>query len=381
MAEYYSGYDSRRSSRKPRRGVFMLLVDAAMTLLTAVVAATTVIVWLLPYVNPAKMWVFPVLSPAAPVIYLATMVAALYWIVRWRWVRAGIMLSLVVIGLFRVPLFYKPELMRDYDVEINTRNTILVMTYNLRNFYGEDGKSSADGVAQMIGERDPDIICAQEFNSRLADKSRRMKALLDKYERATFGRQEVRDSLSTSQLAIFSKYRILRSGRILAPNVAVWADLLIGDDTVRVFNNHLRTTAIKASEGDYITNRDFLADSARETKLRSMVGRMSGNSALRAEQADSISKVVDATATRLLVCGDFNETPVSYVYRTMSRGLNDAFSEAGKGYSHTFHGFANALRIDYVLSSEGFETLSYEVLPAKFSDHLPVFVRLKKTNN
>jgi endonuclease/exonuclease/phosphatase family metal-dependent hydrolase len=62
----------------------------------------------------------------------------------------------------------------------------------------------------------------------------------------------------------------------------------------------------------------------------------------------------------------------------LARGLNDAFSEAGEGYSYTFRGFFDALRIDYVFSSDEFETLSYEVPKVPYSDHLPVLVRLKK---
>ncbi len=80
----------------------------------------------------------------------------------------------------------------------------------------------------------------------------------------------------------------------------------------------------------------------------------------------------------VIVCGDFNDTPMSYVYRTMAKGLNDAFSRSGSGYSHTFRGFFNTLRIDYVLCSDSFEPISYEVPAVDYSDHLPVVVRLKK---
>ena len=70
------------------------------------------------------------------------------------------------------------------------------------------------------------------------------------------------------------------------------------------------------------------------------------------------------------MCGDFNDTPLSYTYRLMSRGLQDAFREKGRGFYNTF-------RIDYVLVSDDFEVLSYEVPSVEFSDHHPVFVRLK----
>ena len=80
---------------------------------------------------------------------------------------------------------------------------------------------------------------------------------------------------------------------------------------------------------------------AREDKLRSMAGRFRENSVLRAAQVDSIAVVVEAWRSRCIVCGDFNDTPMSYVYRTMAKGLNDAFSQCGSGYSHTFRGFFN----------------------------------------
>ena len=231
----------------------------------------------------------------------------------------------------------------------------------MRSFYGEDGRSSVDDILRLIEEQAPDLICLQEFNARLAEQSEEFSLLGEKYEIAHFGRTQAPDSVYGSTLTILSKYRILRS------------------DTVRVFNNHLRSTAINASDNQFITSHQFLSDTARETKIRSIVTRLRENSVLRAAQVDSIAQVVGATRTRRIVCGDFNDTPMSYVYRTMARGLRDAFRECGSGYSHTFRGFYNTLRIDYVLSG-GFEPLSYEVLPVDYSDHHPVVVRLRKSS-
>lgn len=252
------------------------------------------------------------------------------------------------------------------------------MTYNVRSFFGESGASNVDDIVRLIGEYDPDIVCMQEFNARLAEKSDDFALLDEKYESAAFGRTQAPDSLYGASLFILSKYRILCSGIVLTPNTSVWADLLIGDDTVRVFNNHLRSTAIKAADNEYITNRDFISDTAREVKIRSIVSRLRENSILRAAQVDSIADVIADARARCIVCGDFNDTPMSYVYRTMAGGLNDAFSKSGSGYSHTFRGFFNTLRIDYVLCSDSFDPVSYEVPQVEYSDHLPVVVRLQK---
>ena len=364
---YKNDYGSRRGE-KPHRSLLMWLLDLVMTLLTVVVGATMAVTYFVPYVNPAGVWFFPLLGLAAPAIYVATVILALYWVIRWRLLRAGTILALVVIGLFKVSLFYKPEFRRSYGEESYDRRAFKVMTYNVRSFFGESGASNVDDIVRLIGEYDPDIVCMQEFNARLAEKSDDFALLDEKYESAAFGRTQAPDSLYGASLFILSKYRILRSG----------IDLLIGDDTVRVFNNHLRSTAIKAADNEYITNRDFISDTAREVKIRSIVSRLRENSILRAAQVDSIADVIADARARCIVCGDFNDTPMSYVYRTMAGGLNDAFSKSGSGYSHTFRGFFNTLRIDYVLCSDSFDPVSYEVPQVEYSDHLPVVVRLQK---
>ena len=355
------------------------IVNAAVRV-TLAVGATMVLTYFVPYVDPGSVWFFPVLGLAAPAVYVASVVLTLYWIIRWRWVCAGAMLVVVVAGLFKVSLFWRPEIRRSYATETAfDRAAVKVMSYNVRSFYGEDGRSSVDDILRLIEEQAPDLICLQEFNARLAEQSEEFSLLGEKYEIAHFGRTQAPDSVYGSTLTILSKYRILRSDTVLTPSSSVWADVIVGEDTVRVFNNHLRSTAINASDNQFITSHQFLSDTARETKIRSIVTRLRENSVLRAAQVDSIAQVVGATRTRRIVCGDFNDTPMSYVYRTMARGLRDAFRECGSGYSHTFRGFYNTLRIDYVLSG-GFEPLSYEVLPVDYSDHHPVVVRLRKSS-
>lgn len=213
---YYSGYDSDRG-RKPRRSLLLRLLDLLMTLLTAVTAVTMVVTFFVPYVDPGRVWFFPVLGLAAPAVYVVTVVLALYWIIRWRLVRAGIMVALVVVGLFKVSLFYRPEFRRNYGDERYDRRAFKVMTYNVRGFYGENGLSSVGDVLQLIGDHNPDIICLQEFNARLAGQSDEFALLDEKYESAVFGRTQAPDSLYGAPLVILSKYRILRSGVVLPP--------------------------------------------------------------------------------------------------------------------------------------------------------------------
>jgi endonuclease/exonuclease/phosphatase family metal-dependent hydrolase len=93
-----------------------------------------------------------------------------------------------------------------------------------------------------------------------------------------------------------------------------------------------------------------------------MVSRLTENNILRAAQVDTLAQMIAVSPYPTIVCGDFNDTPVSYTYRSMARNLRDAFRWAGRGYSHTYRGFFDMLRIDYVMCSDEFEPLSYEVI-------------------
>ena len=188
---YYSGYDGSRPRSASRRNPLMLCVDMLRTRATAVVSVALALTLLVPYVDPARIWFFPLLGLAAPAIYVAGFMLMLYWIIRWRRWRAVTMAVLVLLGLFKVPLFWRPEFRRDYGVESYERNVFKVMTFNVRNFYGEAGQSSVGDVVRLIGEVNPDIVCLQEFNARLADKNEAFAELEERYESVRFNRRPV----------------------------------------------------------------------------------------------------------------------------------------------------------------------------------------------
>ena len=101
--EYKGG--SLRRGRSP----LMWFLDTLLALATLGLAMVLPMVYLVPYVAPARMWLFAVMALAVPALYVLTAVLACYWIVRWRLVRAGLLLLLLAVGLFKVPLFWKPQ--------------------------------------------------------------------------------------------------------------------------------------------------------------------------------------------------------------------------------------------------------------------------------
>lgn len=401
---YHSKTDRRRVSQ---RGPMLFLSDVILGVVSVVMMVLVALLLLVPHIDPAYTWAFPMLGLVAPAIYMLALFMMLYWVVRWRLRRACAMTLFLMLGLFSIDLFWRPashratlleQQLEQVDRQIaetdNERdlytlrrrrrllmnnltegNGVKVMTFNLRAFYGDDGKSSADQVAKLLDSLQPDILCLQEYASGLATRSDAFQRLLEKYQVASFG---LDDNAPRYQM-ILSRFKILRSGVITTQAASVWADLLLDDDTVRVVSNHLKSTGITSLDNAYLTHHEYLLDTAREEKLRSIVDRFHKNCVVRADQVDSIRRHIDHEAPALrIICGDFNDTPVSYTYRKLAKGMQDAFSECGSGYSYTFRGFYNLLRIDYVLLSKGLECVAYEVPEVELSDHLPIVVRFEK---
>lgn len=374
---YYIDYGGSKAAKRP--SLVMLLVDFVLTLLSGVTFVVLLTALVVSRIDPEYTWALPMLGLVAPWIYLLTLLLALYWVVRWRLKRAALMGFALLVGLFSLSLYWRPDAYREQLQKKHDKNfrydraAFKLLSYNVRFFYDDQGESSADSVANFIARQNPDIICLQEYNPTIAERSESWARVMEEYNTVQFNPGEE----VWHRQAIYTRYRVLRSGVIMRPTTSIWADVVIRDDTVRVVNNHLQSTGITALDSEYLTEHAYLLDTAREEKLRSIVSRFHENCVLRADQADTIRAHVDSLApAKRILCGDFNDTPLSYTYRTLARGMHDAFSEAGEGYSYTFRGFFDLLRIDYILTSKDFESLSYETPSVTYSDHLPLVVRL-----
>lgn len=375
MSEYYDNGYTRHTSdgKKKRGGIVLRIIDIIAAAASVATLAAMVCTLVSPTVSPVKSGFLALTGLVAPFLYAIQVLLTLYWIMRWKWIPASVMILVTAIGMFHISLFFKYDAMRTYGEPSYDRSLIKVMTYNVRGFCDDEGQSSIDSVSALIREFNPDIICLQEANI-LGYSRERFDSIFAGYRRGT--PSSPRSGVWSAD--IYTKFRVIRSGQVagMPEGRSLWNDIIIDDDTVRVFSLHLHTTSITADDSEYIVQHEFVSDTSRH-KLRSIVSRLRTNSQLRAAEADSVAAALAATPYPVIVCGDWNDPPMSYAYRRIARPLEDAFRVAGKGYAHTFRGFYNTLRIDNVLYSDRFEAVSYDVPDVVWSDHLPVEVRLR----
>ena len=361
MGDYYkSSYTSSGGRRRNQRSAAGLIIDIFVGVITLVVVALFLTTLFVPSLDPRQHGEVSTLGLVAPIIYAMQAALTLYWIVRWRPFIAVVMVFVSLLGVFQLSLFYKLELRRVYS-EPNLKprydkKALKVMSYNVRSFIDDNRERQLDSIVKIIKAVNPDILCLQEMGfSDIAD------SLLEPLK-------PMPHSLSRVNLSpvIYSRYPIIKASRMDTLKNFVWADIVIkkdknNEDTIRVFNNHLHSTAIRRDDSNYIENHEYLEGDSLG-KVHSMVKRLTENNRVRAEQADTLAALVAASPYPVIVCGDFNDTPVSYTYRTVARKLNDPYRKVGRGYSHTYRGFFDMLRIDYIFYSDEFEALSYEVV-------------------
>jgi endonuclease/exonuclease/phosphatase (EEP) superfamily protein YafD len=109
--------------------------------------------------------------------------------------------------------------------------------------------------------------------------------------------------------------------------------------------------------------------------IRTIYGNYTRGMAIRARQADMVAEMIQSSEYPVIVCGDFNDVPYSYVYKTMLGDLTDGFCESGKGIMYTYTG-KKKVRIDYIFHADQFTGESYYTKELTYSDHYPVFSKI-----
>ncbi len=330
---------------------------------------------------PSTSGLLPVFGLFYPIIFIFNLLFAIFWIL----IRSRFIFIPLVVFLFGLSNFSDnfqlsvPSRMSKADT-LSTK----VLTYNVQQF--RNGKKNTDvGVKNrllsFIEDQHADIICLQEYQStgkQLYEsiKETRDRLRLEAYYYESYFNPKY-DLLSG--LVIFSKYKAVSSGKLKisgSRTFGIYTDLLINDDTVRVFNIHLASIKLEKADLGFVANPD---QEKLKDKSLAIYQKLNKAFLLRELQTKLLLEKVKNSPYPIILSGDFNDTPSSWVYHQLQDYLNDSFVEEGNGISITFAGPIPLLRIDYVLHS-GFETLDYDRHRFSGSDHFPVTAILQLTN-
>ena len=243
-------------------------------------------------------------------------------------------------------------------------------------FENKNGTTSEKKVLEFLKTQKPDILCLQEFflsgkpeqeeaevNTELGGNYYFHIKILGSGKNRFYG------------IATFSKYPIIRKGEIIHPgtsSLSIYTDVLIQKDTFRIFNNHLQSFRLRRMERSFI--EELIVSENKETidEVKSLSVSLKKGFVMRARQAKAVKEQINRSPYPVIVAGDFNDTPVSYAYRKIRKGLNDSFVNSGYGAGFTYKGNYPPNRIDYILYDNALINRYFEIIKVRYSDHYPI---------
>ena len=261
-----------------------------------------------------------------------------------------------------------------------------VISFNVEGFRQRNTVQSNGNMLNIfdfLHEEDADIICMQEFVVNPWSTDLTEKNLIKQFGKTPYFQIDYQGKGWYSSIATFSKYPIISKELVYADgttNACMYSDLLIGTDTVRVYNGHLKSVGFQNDEKQFLKNvvrTEYDRSDIRAVK--SIIRQMKAASIARARQVEILSSHIAQSPYPVIICGDFNDPPTSFSYRKVRGKRKDAFVEAGSGRGTTYNiGRITSLRIDFILYSDVFKAYSYESPRVLLSDHFPVMCRLVK---
>jgi endonuclease/exonuclease/phosphatase family metal-dependent hydrolase len=213
-------------------------------------------------------------------------------------------------------------------------------------------------IVDFINEKQPDVLSMQEYRP---DDAVSFKGYY-KYE-------EVSGNKVKNGQAIFSKYPIVKSGSIEFPNTsnnAIYVDIVKDKDTIRIYNVHLQSLGI-----------DPTAEKLDIETSENLFNRVSSTFKLQQSQSELFLAHKNHCHYKMVICGDFNNTAYSYVYKKIKADLQDAFVEAGNGFGRTFNFKFFPIRIDFILVDQSFDINAFKTFDVQLSDHYPIMAKVK----
>ncbi|HSV12180.1 MAG TPA: endonuclease/exonuclease/phosphatase family protein [Hanamia sp.] len=339
------------------------------------------------YFNPQHWWFLSLCTLLLPYLLLLLILFILFWLLV-KPLLSIISLLIIFTSLHAVKNVFPLNFSHDFSMQ-KKPGDIRVMSWNVELFnilHYKDHPENKQKIIDLINKYDPDIACLQEM---VAGENKKAINYFPDIEKAlkfsdylySYSVKDNFDRYHHFGIIIFSKFPILRKQTLINnPNsynsTFQFVDILAGKDTFRIFNVHLQSLKFSQTNLNYLDSGK-VPEQGNIFESKNIISKIKLGVLKRASQANFIKDELNHSPYPVIVCGDFNDVPVSYAYETIGKGLRNAFVERGSGISRTFSSISPTLRIDNIFTDKQFKIMQFIRIKNLLSDHFPIIADVK----
>ena len=324
---------------------------------------------------------------------LANIFFVIYWLFTRRKLRALYSLIVIVLlwGMLRPLMGFNYFGNNDLSAETGD---LKVMTWNVHMFdlgaWTNDETAKAK-IIKLINDEDPDVLCLEEFFWDTKQNGMPYTDIIRSlgYPYVAFSKQYTmpkrRLTIHTDKgakidvgNAIFSKFPLknIQSYELGIPhyNMLSTDAQIDSSHTISLNVVHLTSVHFGSKEMEYISEvKDQGIDKQNTNQSKSLLKKLRYAFAQRAILANNIDSLKRFMDNPIVICGDFNDVPSSYVYEKVKGNLSDPFTQKGIGLGRSYRNIFPTLRIDYILyDNSALKVIGYGRRIEPLSDHFPV---------
>ena len=325
------------------------------------------------YVPSSLTTVFSILALGYPVWFFVNLAFAIYWLIRFK-MKVFLPIVVISLGYMHVGRLYQ---FGGAEKVVANDQKLKVMSFNVRLFNQYnwiDDHTIEKQIVDLIKDERPDVLILQEYKKTDNANAKSLGYPFQSFKPNTNGKYG---------LAIFSKFKIENSEAVIIQNDSSYnnqfqyADISWKGKPIRFINIHLASVGLESADYELLENPNTENKEQLEKGLKSIANNLSQAFKRRELQIKSVVHEIQSSPNPVVLAGDFNDVPQSYIYHEIDNELEDSYTESGHGFCKTYVKSPVPLRIDYIFHSSDLHALTFRHIKKELSDHYPVTANLE----
>ncbi len=316
-----------------------------------IISLLTICGYLASYISPSTLSFPQGVGLFMPWLLFGNVIFGLFWMTmrkKWAWLSVCTLL----VGWSHISRFV------GFHVGGKTaQSQIVLCTFNAQSY--SKNQHIVKFFENLENKEEIDLLCLQEISDSHIPLLKELADLPHSY----FHKGKI----------ILTRFPIKNKGHFQVDdsvNGCLWIDIQTNQGLVRIYNVHLKSNGVSPQARTIMG--EIQEGSKTIAKMGLMIGRYQEASIKRIDQVREIISHINQTSYPVLLAGDFNDTPFSYIYHQFDRVLIDHFKVQGFGIGSTYAGSLPGLKIDYIFADEKIDVLTHTILKTRISDHFPV---------